>query len=131
MTRQRLTKRIVDGLVPNASEFTQWCGETKGFGVRVHPSGKKSFTLQIRINGKQCRFKLGEFGLFTVEQAREGAEEIKRSAAKKIDPRDEAKAARRAADEAARDAITIAELCAQYLHAAEVGLVVNRVTRRP
>lgn len=44
-----------------------------GFGVRVYPTGKKSFVLFYRVKGRQHLKVLGQFGALTVEQARDRA----------------------------------------------------------
>jgi integrase len=65
--------------------------------------------------------KIGAFGPFTVEQARKRAEEVIRMAAAGQDPQREKQDARRA--------VTVAELCEEYLAAARVGLVLTRFKR--
>jgi len=47
----KLTKRVIDSAVPEAKPFSLWCGEVRGFGVRVHPSGRKVFVLRYRTVG--------------------------------------------------------------------------------
>ncbi len=44
-----------------------------GFGVRVYPSGKKSFVLFYRVKGRQHLKVLGQFGPLTLDQARDRA----------------------------------------------------------
>jgi hypothetical protein len=48
MTGQRITKRTVDALKANGSEFTVWDAAVSGFGVRVRPSGAKSYVVVYR-----------------------------------------------------------------------------------
>lgn len=43
MTAERITKRTVDALRANESEFTVWDNAVTGFGVRVRPTGAKSY----------------------------------------------------------------------------------------
>jgi hypothetical protein len=47
MTTQRITKRAVDALKPNGFEFTVWDDTVTGFGVRVRPTGAKSYVWSI------------------------------------------------------------------------------------
>lgn len=69
----RLTKRAVDALAkPAEGQDFLWDGEIRGFGVRVVPSGLKTFVVQYRnAEGKSRRIKIGRFGIMTVEEARE------------------------------------------------------------
>ena len=66
----RLTKRSIDALEPRGSDYFVWDDEIKGFGVRVLPSGRKTFVAQYRSGGVQRRVKLGIYGAVTADQAR-------------------------------------------------------------
>lgn len=66
----RLTKRSIDALDPRGSDYFVWDDEIKGFGVRVLPSGRKTFVAQYRSGGVQRRVKLGIYGAVTPDQAR-------------------------------------------------------------
>ncbi|MBV9842272.1 MAG: site-specific integrase [Sphingomonadaceae bacterium] len=44
----KLTKLIVDQAVPGSARYTLWDDEVRGFGVRISPSGQKSFILEYR-----------------------------------------------------------------------------------
>jgi hypothetical protein len=48
MTDGRITKRIVDGLKPQAKEFAVWDSNLPGFGVRVRPTGAMSYVVVYR-----------------------------------------------------------------------------------
>ena len=41
----KLTKRVVDAVEVRASEYFIWDNDIPGFGVRVLPSGRKTFIL--------------------------------------------------------------------------------------
>jgi integrase len=118
----RLTKRTVDAAKPRGADYFIWCGVTPGFGVRVYPTGKKVFVSQVRVGRATRRVKIGVFGPYTVDQARRRADEIHRAAGEGRDPQ------REKVHE--RDAITVAELCEEYMKAARAGLVITRF-RRP
>jgi Arm DNA-binding domain len=76
----KLTKRTIDALAPRAKAFIAWDLDIKGFGVRVMPSGAKTFVLEYRPGeggrgvNKQ-KLTLGRYGSITVEQARKAAQD--------------------------------------------------------
>ncbi|MFL6232080.1 MAG: Arm DNA-binding domain-containing protein, partial [Thermoanaerobaculia bacterium] len=47
-----------------------WDAEVRGFGLRLLPSGRKSWVLRYRHRGRQHMNELGDFGTFTLEEAR-------------------------------------------------------------
>jgi integrase len=47
-----------------------WDTEVRGFGLRLLPSGRKSWVLRYRHRGRQHMNELGDFGTFTLEEAR-------------------------------------------------------------
>ncbi len=114
----KLTKRTVDAAAPRAKDYFVWCGATPGFGVRIHPSGKKVFVAQVRVGRTLRRLKIGPYGPFTVDQAREAADDIIRAAQKGHDPQRERREA--------KAAITVAEMADRYMEAARAGLVITR-----
>src|SRR5436305_2567170 len=134
MQVKNLTKRGVEAALrggeiddeptPKDAEFCVWCGKTPGFGLRVyHPSRKGVFVTQVRVGRSIRRVKIGVFGPYTVEQARERAEEIISAADGGRDPQREKRER--------RDAPTVAEICHMYLTAARAGLVVVKRFKRP
>jgi integrase len=116
-----LTKRAVDAARPADVEYFIWCGSTPGFGLRIYPSGKKIFISQIRVGRATRRVKIGAYGPYTVEQARQRAQEIHRTAAEGRDPQRE--------KAETRSAIIVADMCDLYLEAARAGLVTTRFRR--
>jgi site-specific recombinase XerD len=116
-----LTKRVLDAAKPQAERYFVWCGSLSGFGARIYPSGRKVFVAQVRVGRGQRRVTIGTFGAFTVDQARKRAEAIIRAAAEGRDPQRE--------KQEARTALTVAELCEEYLTAARAGLVMTRFKR--
>ena len=48
MGDQRITKRFVDRLAPQDSEFAVWDSKLPGFGIRVRPSGAMSYIVVYR-----------------------------------------------------------------------------------
>jgi integrase len=90
MTNRRITKRVVDGLKVQASEFTVWDGKMPGFGVRVRPSGAKSYVVVYRAgSGRGApvrRFTITSVGKTTPEAARTRAKAILGAVAHGHDP---------------------------------------------
>jgi integrase len=121
---QKLTKRAVDAVrsQPGRDAF-HWCGELRGFGVRVKPSGVKTFLIQYRTRrGGTRRYSIGQYGRVTVEEARREAKIKLADVARGEDPSE----ARRAA----RDARTVADLCDSYMQDAWAGRILHRGRRK-
>lgn len=96
-----------------------WDSEIAGLGIRVKPSGRKSFILKYRnAEGRQRKTTLGAFGSLTPEQARKLAMQQLGSVAMGDDPALEKKRL--------RNAKTIGELCDQYFEAATSGKYLYR-----
>jgi integrase len=66
----RLNKSTVDALMPREQEYVAWDSAVPGFGVRVYPSGVKTYILHVRVHGVQHKARLGRHGIVTAEQAR-------------------------------------------------------------
>lgn len=106
-SRQRITKRLVDGL--GAGE-TIWDFELTGFGVR-RQRRNASFVLKYMFQGRQRFYTIGRHGVITVEEARTEARRLLGLAASGVDPavaRDQGQASK---------AVTrsVEDLCAAYL----------------
>ncbi|SHG15729.1 site-specific integrase [Bradyrhizobium erythrophlei] len=98
-TDRALTKRLVDGLVLQAKAYPQFDANLAGFGVRVHPTGRKTYFVQYRNKHARSRwFLLGVHGTITVEQARSDAKAVLQAVAQGHDPADARTAFRRAPD---------------------------------
>lgn len=118
----KLTKSVVDAARPRESQFTVWCSELKGFGVFVHPTGKRTYFVDYRnAQSVRRRLTIGRHGVVTAEEARRLALAALGGVARGEDPADER--ARR------RKAMTVSELCQQYLTAAGQGLILGKGNR--
>jgi integrase len=85
----KLTKRAIDAMVASEQRFVIWDVELKGFGVRIEPSGAKSFILRYRAGGRGSakRFiTLGKYGVITPEEARRSARDKLGLVARGSDP---------------------------------------------
>jgi integrase len=110
MAKQTLTKSTVDSLLPANADYVVWDKQLPGFGVRVKPSGVKSYVVQYRNRktGASRRKTIGQHGpLLTLHQARERARIVLADALKGNDPI--------ADDRAFRAALNMKELAADYL----------------
>ena len=113
----KITKRIVDALSPPAvGEAYTWDTELRGFGIRFLPSGVGTYLIRYRNARAQARkMVLGRVGTLTPDEARSLARERLAAVAKGEDP----SANRRAA----RQGVTVRELCDVYLKRAEKGQI--------
>jgi integrase len=115
----KLTKRIVDDAEPRAAAFFIWCSELKGFGLRVHPSGGRTYYVDYRNrDGGRKRMKLGDHGKITCEEARKLAMQTLGAVVGGDDPLTER--------QTRRNSLTVKELCADYIAAAEKGLIAGK-----
>jgi hypothetical protein len=84
----RLTKRTVEAARPSAAgDVLLWDDELRGFGLRVKPSGIRSYVVQYRTRGgRSRRVTLGRHGPVTAEAARRRAQSMLGDVAKGEDP---------------------------------------------
>ena len=66
----KLTKRFIEAALPKDKAYILWDGDIPGFGVRVMPSGRKSFVLQYRIGRRSRTMSLGYTMVITPDKAR-------------------------------------------------------------
>lgn len=115
--------RLVDALSPDPERDVQMMDiEIRGFGVRVKPTGVASYFVRYRLpEGRERRLVLGKVGTLTPEEARRLARDKLASVSAGADPSAERREA--------RTALTVGELCDQYMEAAKAGLVTTRFKR--
>ena len=82
----RITKRTVDALVGQERERVVWDDDLKGFGVRVHPTGRKVYIVKTRWRGRAVKVTIGPHGAVTPAEARARAAEIVSDARAGKDP---------------------------------------------
>ena len=119
----KLTKRAVDSLSPlRDRDVFAWDGEIRGFGVRVKPSGTKTYFIQYRnAEGRTRRLVIGKYGVLATDEARELGRQKLAEVSKGEDP-----SAKR---HAARTGMTVSEICDWYLEEARAGRLVGRNRR--
>ncbi|MCY4480885.1 MAG: site-specific integrase [Rhodospirillales bacterium] len=102
-----ISKQSVDRLSVDEKETVFWDRELPGFGVRVYPSGSKTYVVQSRGPNGIRRVTLGRHGEITAEEARKQAA----AAVARI---------KQGEDPVARPlkrALTVAELAERYMEA--------------
>ncbi|WP_298851499.1 site-specific integrase [uncultured Ruegeria sp.] len=102
----KLTKRAVEALPVEAKDYFVWDSQIAGFGVRVMPSGAKTYQAQYRKGGRTRRVSIGRHGKITVDEARKLAKEVMGQVAKGENPAEEISQHRRAP--------TVAALCERF-----------------
>ena len=109
MHSKQITKRLVDGLKPSEAEYFAWDGKLSGFGLRVQPSGAKSYVVKYRAgSGRGAptkRVTLGKVGILTPDKARDIARKTLGAVAHGSDP-----AALKAAERRASTLREVAEI---------------------
>jgi len=108
----KLTKKNVDALAPAERPYVAYDTELTGFGVRVMPTGSKSWVIEYRpgAGGRGVRstlLSLGRTTLLTPDEARRLAKDKLADARRGEDP-----AAKRAAD---RGTLTLSRVIELYL----------------
>lgn len=94
--RANLTKRLIDSRRYGGGSDIWWDKKLPGFGVRIYPSGRKSFVLSYRnARGKKRLLVLGRYGAdLTLDQARTKAVKERGRITEGTDPVAERKVAR-------------------------------------
>jgi len=89
MATGRINKSSVDATRPAAREVLLWDDKVSGFGLKVTPTGAKTYLFQYRLGGragKTRRVTIGKHGSLTPDGARKEAERIARLVAQGLDP---------------------------------------------
>jgi integrase len=111
MTAQRITKRTLDALQPTDHEFTVWDDAVTGFGVRVRPTGAKSYIVVYRAGAGRGapvrRYTIAAVGKITPDAARAQAKVILGAVVQGRDPANQ--------KTAERGAPTVAELADRFM----------------
>ena len=104
----RLNKRTIDEAVyEGPGGCYLWDTQQPGFGVRIYPTGSKSFVISYWIKGRRRFYTIGRYGRITLHQARESAMEVFLQVHRGEDP----SGARRAAHQAP----TVADLADRHI----------------
>ncbi len=68
--KTKLSSQRIKRLAPTDKEYTVWDSQLSGFGLRVKPSGYKSFVLHKQVEKQSRRITLGKFPVIDEVQAR-------------------------------------------------------------
>jgi integrase len=98
---------MVDAARPQGKDYIVFDEQLPGFGLRVMPSGKKSYLIQYRRDRRTRRLTFGRHGSMTPSKARTKAIELLSFVAAGEDPAEEQKRARQMP--------TLAALCQRFL----------------
>jgi integrase len=102
MATVKLTKRTVDAAEPRTARYELWDSELRGFGLRVQPSGLKTFFVRYRAGagGRGATkefFPIGRYGEhLTPDEARRRAREVLGAVAQGDNPAEARRKERRA-----------------------------------
>jgi integrase len=117
--KMKLTKRSIDAINRDGTDVVYWDDELRGFGLRLKPSGVKSFLIQFRNRqGRSRRLTVGQHGRMTPDEARREARRLLSDVERGLDPVEQ-----RLVE---RNAITVTDLCREYLEKADAGLIIGR-----
>jgi len=105
----KLTKTVVDKAEPVAGRDAEyWDVELPRFGLRVKPSGLKTFFVRYTTKtGRKRLLTVGGYPAMTVAEARDKARRLLLEVGNGADPKEE--------QDAKRKAETVSELCREYL----------------
>jgi hypothetical protein len=99
MIAERLSKTVVERIAAAEQDTVVWDETLPGFGVRVKPSGVRSYIVQYRnrSTGASKRLTIGRHGpLLTFDQAKKRARVLLADAMRGEDPAEARKVARKA-----------------------------------
>ena len=82
----RFTDRSVDLLKPKQERHEKWESGRKGFGIRVSPTGRKSWIFLYRFSGKTRRMTFGTYPKVKLVEAHQKHAEAEKLLDDGIDP---------------------------------------------
>lgn len=92
MAKGTINKRSVDTLKPGPSDVFLWDDKLSGFGMKLTPSGARTYVYQYRMGGRGTptrRWTIGRHGDLTPDNARTLAEKLSFKVHSGVDPIEE------------------------------------------
>ena len=86
MPTRKLTDQAVRSLRADSGQVDYWDVSPKNFGVRISPSGRKTFVVRYRAAGRYRRMSLGGYPTVSLADARRRAKQVLGEAASNEDP---------------------------------------------
>jgi len=114
----KLTKRVVDTALAQSKDYVLWDDELPGFGLRVFATGKRSYLIQYRADGRSRRYTIGLHGVWTPETAKREAKAQLGRVAQGDDPAEERAELNKA--------MSVKELCERYMDDLRNGLILGK-----
>jgi Site-specific recombinase XerD len=111
MERTRITKSLIDAIEPGQTDVWIWDRELPGFGIRVQPSGRKTYVVRYRTRRgmtHQRKMTIARCCDLTPDKAREQARKVFAAVADGRDPVGDMR-------QAAADAKTMQDLKVHYM----------------
>ena len=104
----KLKQKFIDAQKYNGSaKHIIWDGEVKGFGVRIYPTGKKSFVLDYRDNNRKNLMVIGSCSVLKIDAARDKAKAFLVGLSNGVNPLQER--------QKARQGKLVKDLCKAYI----------------
>lgn len=91
MPRQKLTEKTIANLKASGERLEIYDTYLPGFGIRISPSGGKSWFAFTRIHGKAARVTIGRYPVLGLKEAQVAARKVLAEVAAGGDPRPEKK----------------------------------------
>jgi hypothetical protein len=112
MATVKLSKTVVDKALPREKAYILFDSQITGFGLRVFPTGTKSWILEYRANGggrkeRKNKYTIGSVKDFTADEARKQADKKRAEVVIGLDPH-----AKKVSE---RSAITVKELSKLFI----------------
>jgi integrase len=105
----KLSQKAVDNAAPKSQRYIVWDTDIPSFGVRVEPSGSRSYLIRYRVKGSpQKQLSLGKHPVVTYGEARKRAYEVLSATSSGVDPA-------KAREERKAGSVTFTEISDQFL----------------